>query len=107
MFDTVGGAALLDSALALTRYGGTVVLFAHARAGECAGFELNALFKHERRVLGSYSGGLEEQSRVFAMMVDGALDPSPLVSHRMPLVDFASGVEIARRRGSLKILFTP
>ncbi|GMQ96275.1 MAG: zinc-dependent dehydrogenase [Gammaproteobacteria bacterium] len=107
VFDTVGSAALLDSALALTRYGGTVVLFAHAPAGECAAFELNTLFKHERRVLGSYSGGLEEQSRVFAMMVDGALDPSPLVSHRMPLVDFASGVAIARRREALKILFTP
>ena len=107
VFDTVGSAALLDSALALTRHGGTVVLFAHAPAGECAGFELNTLFKHEHRVLGSYSGGLEDQSRVFAMMVDGALDPSPLVSHRMPLVDFASGVEIARRREALKILFTP
>ncbi len=107
VFDTVGSAALLDSALALTRYGGTVVLFAHAPAGERAAFELNALFKHERRVLGSYSGGLEEQSRVFAMMVDGALDPSPLVSHRMPLADFASGVAIAQRREALKILFTP
>jgi L-iditol 2-dehydrogenase len=86
VFDTVGGAALLDSALALTRYGGTVVLFAHAPADERAGFELNTLFKHERSVLGSYSGGLDEQSRIFSLMVDGALDPSPLVSHRLPLV---------------------
>jgi threonine dehydrogenase-like Zn-dependent dehydrogenase len=58
-------------------------------------------------VLGSYSGGLDEQSRIFSLMVDGALDPSPLVSHRLPLVDFAAGVAIARRRESLKILFTP
>jgi len=107
VFDTVGGAALLDSALALTRYGGSVVLFAHAPADEHAGFELNTLFKHERRVLGSYSGGLDEQSRIFSLMVDGVLDPSPLVSHRLPLVDFAAGVAIARRRKSLKILFTP
>lgn len=107
VFDTVGGAALLDSALDLTRYGGSVVLFAHAGAGESAGFELNALFKHERRVLGSYSGGLDEQSRIFSLMVDGSLDPSPLVSHRLPLADFATGVAIARRRESLKILFTP
>jgi len=107
VFDTVGGAALLDSALALTRYGGSVVLFAHAPAEERAEFELNTLFKHERRVLGSYSGGLDEQSRIFSLMVDGVLDPSPLVSHRLPLVDFAAGVAIARRRESLKILFTP
>lgn len=107
VFDTVGGAALLDSALALSRYGGSVILFAHAPADERAGFALNTLFKQERRVLGSYSGGLDEQSRVFSLMVDGVLDPSPLVSHRLPLVDFAAGVDIARRRESLKILFTP
>jgi len=107
VFDTVGGAALLDSALALSRYGGSVILFAHAPADERAGFALNTLFKQERRVLGSYSGGLDEQSRVFSLMVDGVLDPSPLVSHRLPLVDFAAGVAIARRRESLKILFTP
>lgn len=107
VFDTVGGAEALASALAHARSGGTVVLFAHARAGERAGFELNDLFKREHRVLGSYSGGLDDQARVFQMMVDGVLDPSPLVSHRLPLEAFAQGVEIARRRESLKILFTP
>ncbi len=107
VFDTVGGGAALDSALALTRRAGTVVLFAHAPEGERAGFELNALFKHERRVLGSYSGGLEEQARVFAMMTEGMLDPTPLISHRLPLEDFATGVDIARRGEALKILFTP
>ena len=107
VFDTVGGAALLDAALSLTRHGGAVLLFAHAAAGERAGFELNALFKHERRILGSYSGGLDDQSRVFAMLRDGSLDPSQLVSHRLPLAEFATGLAIARRREALKILFTP
>lgn len=107
VFDTVGGSALLASALALIRRGGTVVLFAHAPAAETAGFELNDVFKHEQRVLGSYSGGLDEQARVFRLMVDGVLDPSALVSHRLPLEDFATGIDIARRREALKILFTP
>jgi L-iditol 2-dehydrogenase len=107
VFDTVGGAALLDTALALSRQGGTVVLFAHAPEGQRAGFDLNTLFKHEQRVLGSYSGGLEDQSEVFSMMLDGKLDPSPLVSHRLPLADFDAGVEIARQRQALKILFAP
>jgi len=107
VFDTVGGAALLESAIAITRHAGTVVLFAHAGAGERAQFDLNALFKHERRILGSYSGGLDDQAAVFAMMSEGSLDPSPLVSHRLALADFASGVEMARRREALKILFAP
>jgi L-iditol 2-dehydrogenase len=107
IFDTVGGAPLLDAALALTRPGGAVVLFAHAQKGERAAFELNTVFKHEQRIFGSYSGALEEQSEVFSMMLDGTLDPSALVSHRLPLVDFDAGVDIARRRQALKILFTP
>jgi threonine dehydrogenase-like Zn-dependent dehydrogenase len=107
VFDTVGGAALLDGALALTRHAGTAVLFAHAGAGERAHFDLNALFKHERRILGSYSGGLDDQATVFAMMRRGSLDPTPLVSHRLALTDFAAGVDIARRREALKILFAP
>lgn len=107
VFDTVGGAPLLDAALALSRQGGTVVLFAHAPDAERAGFDLNALFKREQRILGSYSGGLEDQSQVFSMMLDGTLDPSPLVSHRLPLTDFDVGVDIARRRQALKILFAP
>ncbi len=107
VFDTVGGAALLEIALAHARHGGAVLLFAHAAAGERAGFDLNALFKHERRILGSYSGGLDDQSRVFSMMLDGSLDPSPLVSHRLALADFSTGLAAARRREALKILFTP
>ncbi|NIR61171.1 MAG: zinc-binding dehydrogenase, partial [Gammaproteobacteria bacterium] len=107
VFDTVGGSGPLESALALTRAGGAAILFAHAPDGERAGFDLNTLFKHERRIMGTYSGGLHEQSRVFDLMVDRKLDPSPLVSHRMRLAAFADGVDIARRREALKILFTP
>ena len=107
VFDTVGGAPLLEAALALTRQGGTVVLFAHAPEADHAGFDLNGLFKREQRILGSYSGGLEDQSQIFSMMLAGTLDPSPLVSHRLALADFDAGVDIARRRQALKILFTP
>jgi len=106
VFDTVGGAAATTSAVALTRHGGTIVLFAHAPAGECAAFELNDLFKHEQRILGTYSGGLDEQAEVFRLMIEGRLDPTPLVSHRLPLDAFATGVELARRREALKVVFT-
>jgi len=105
-FDTVGGAAALDAALALTREGGSVVLFAHARCRERAAFDLNALFRSERRVLGSYSAATGEQARVFAHLARGALDPSPLVSHRLDLARFADGVELARAREALKVVFT-
>ena len=107
VFDTVGGAGPLRAALALTRQGGTVVLFAHAPDGQAADFDLNDLFKYERRVLGTYSGAVREQDQVFDLIASGALDPTPLVTHKMPLDDFQTGLDLVRQRKALKVLFTP
>jgi L-iditol 2-dehydrogenase len=107
VFDTVGGAALLEQAVELTREGGTVVLFAHAATGEAAGFDLNTLFKSERRLLGTYSGSLAEQDRVWQLMLAGRLDPTPLVTSRMPLDRFDEAVHLMRGREALKVLLTP
>ncbi len=107
VFDTVGGAETLEAGLALSRRGGTVVLFAHAPEGATAGFEINALFKSERRLLGSYSGALQEQAEVFDLLCSGALDPTPLITHSLPLDAFAEGVALARRQQALKVVFTP
>jgi len=106
VFDTVGGAGPLASALALTREGGAVVLFAHAGDGEPASFLINDLFKYERRLLGSYSGGPAEQAQVFDLMCARRLDPAPLVSHRLALDDFQEGVRLARERVATKVVFT-
>lgn len=110
VFDTVGGAERAATALALTRHGGTVVLFAHsegAEGGERAGFELNALFKSERRLLGTYSSTLADQREAYRLLVAGRLDPSPLVSHRLPLSRLAEGVALAGERRALKVLLYP
>ncbi len=107
VFDTAGGARALSAGVELSRAGGSLVVFAHAREGERADFEINALFKRERRVLGTYSGGLKEQAMVFQMLVSGAFDPTPLVTHRLPLEQFDRGVALARAGQALKVLFTP
>lgn len=105
VFDTVGGARTLKAALELTREGGSVVLFAHAAQHEAADFDLNSLFKYERRVLGSYSGGPAEQARVFELMCGRVLDPAVLISHRLPLSQFAHGVQLAVAREAMKVVF--
>ncbi|MGI9464021.1 MAG: zinc-dependent alcohol dehydrogenase [Aestuariivirgaceae bacterium] len=107
VFDTVGGSPVLQAALDLTRHGGSVMLFAHAPPDAPAPVDLNNIFKYERRIIGTYSGALGEQKRIFDMICDGLLDPSPLVTHTMPLDDFAHGVELASNRCALKVLFTP
>ena len=107
VFDTVGGARLLEAGLALSRQGGAVVLFAHAPNGQRADFDLNDLFRFERRIIGTYSGALSEQEAVFTLIASGRLNPTPLVSHTMPLDDFALGYSLAKSCQALKILFTP
>jgi len=107
VFDTVGGAGPLESALALSRPGGAVVLFAHADSGERAGFDLNAFFKSERRLLATYSSALAEQREIYRLLVSGRLDPSPLVTHRLPLSSFMAAVEMARERRAVKVLLVP
>ncbi len=107
VFDTVGGDATLRAGIDLTRPGGSVVLFAHAPEGASAGFDLNTLFKTERRIVATYSGALKEQAAIFDLLVSGALDPAPLVTHTMPLDDFDKGVALVVERKALKVLFTP
>ena len=107
VFDTVGGAKTLEEGIQLTRKGGTVILFAHAPDGARADFDINTLFKYERRIIGTYSGGLAEQEDIFEMICSAALDPAPLVTHRLPLSEFERGVALVRERAALKVLFTP
>ena len=107
VFDTVGGGGTVNAGLHMARDGGSLVLFAHAGENERAGFDLNAFFKREQRVIATYSGALDEQRRIFELICDGALDPSPLVTHIMPLDDFDIGVDLTVRRKALKVLYTP
>ena len=107
VFDTVGGNRTLQAGLDLSRQGGSIVLFAHAGEGERADFDLNDLFKYERRILGTYSGAVKEQVGIFELITSGALDPTPLVTHSMPLNEFQKGVDLVRQQKALKVLFTP
>jgi threonine dehydrogenase-like Zn-dependent dehydrogenase len=39
--------------------------------------------------------------------VSGRLDPSPLVTHRLPLSRFQEALDLARERRALKVLLVP
>ena len=83
------------------------MLFAHAPEQATAGFNLNLVFKFERRIVGTYSAALKEQAEIFELVGNGKLDPSTLVTHKLPLDDFERGVSLVRKRQALKVLFTP
>ena len=106
-FDTVGGSMTLKDGLLLTRHGGSLVLFAHAPEKNLAKINLNSVFKYERRIIGTYSASIKEQSEIFELLVNGVLNPSPLVTHTMPLDEFTYRLELVRNQQALKIVFTP
>ena len=58
-------------------------------------------------MIGAYSGSPAEQQRVLDMMIRGALDPTPLVTHRLPLDRACEAVDLCRRRAALKVLLHP
>lgn len=105
-FDTVGSPALLAPASRLLRSGGTLVLFAHFAAGD-AGDVHQALFTEERRLVGTYSGALDEQERVFELLADGRFDPRPLITHHVALERFEEALQLVRDPRSLKIVIEP
>ena len=107
VFDTAGGCEALDVCLQLGRRGSTVVLFAHAETGELPGFELNRLFREERRLVGSYSGSVKDQEAAWELMLSGALDASMLVSARVGLDQFDKALELVCSRQALKVLLEP
>jgi len=111
VFDTVGGSRRLREALALLREGGTTVLFAHAsgygQADLRANVPLDYLFKNEQKIVGTYSGSLAEQREIWRLLVEHRLDPTPLVTHHLPLSRFAEAVALAEAQQALKVLLSP
>ncbi len=107
VFDTAGGQEAFDLALDVTRPGGRVVLFAHAARDASVAFDVNRVFRSERQVIGAYSSGPAEQARALDLLLQGKLDPTPLVTHRLPLNRAAEAVELCRRRQTLKVLLHP
>ncbi|MCY3593049.1 MAG: alcohol dehydrogenase catalytic domain-containing protein [Acidobacteria bacterium] len=107
VFDTAGGQRAFDLALEVTRPGGRVVLFAHAARDARVTFDINKVFRSERQVIGAYSGSPAEQTRVLDLLYEGTLDPTPLVTHRLPLDRAAEAVDLCRRRAALKVLLHP
>ncbi len=102
VFDTAGGGEALDLATRLLRPGGAVVLFAHAP--DAPRVDLNQVFHRELRILTTYSSSAADQDEAWALLCAGRLDPTPVVSHRLPLADFERACDLVRSRQALKVM---
>ena len=100
--------SLVPEALALTRPGGRVLLFAHNDPVMQLSFPAAAVGVEEKEILGSYSASIKEQEESAALVFEGRLPVRELVSHRFPLERIAEALEMAARPAdnTLKVVIT-
>jgi 2-desacetyl-2-hydroxyethyl bacteriochlorophyllide A dehydrogenase len=103
--DAVGHPAALDLALRLVRKAGTVV--AVGVYAEPCEFPMGLTWIKAATLRTGHANVIAHVDRVLAMMAAGTLDPSPLVTHHLPLEQAAEGYAIFDRREALKIVLTP
>lgn len=100
---------IVEQAVAATRPGGRVMLFAQTSPQESFTLDGAGVGKGERMIFGSYSASVELQRQSAETVWREDFPVEELISHRLPLAELQRGMELARRpsEGSLKILVCP
>lgn len=101
--------ALVAEALALTRPGGRVVLFAHNDPQMRMEVPAAPIGIEEKELAGSYSASIELQAESARLVFSRALPVADLISHRFPLDRIGDALRLAARPDghSLKVVVAP
>jgi L-iditol 2-dehydrogenase len=105
----VASPAALNDALALTRPGGRVLLFAQNDPKMRIEFPAAAVGVEEMEILGSYSAAVDRQEESARLIFSRRLPVRELISHRFSLEDIHQGLQLAARPvgDSLKVVIRP
>jgi L-iditol 2-dehydrogenase len=103
---TAGGAAVLPWAAARLRDGGTLHSFAGG-PGEALPLPLETLYHRELTVTATYSSSPADLAEAFALLTQGRVRVDGLITHRLPLAELATGVELMRTQRAMKVYVTP
>jgi len=103
--DAVGHPDALDLAIRLARKAGTVVAIG-VYAEPCR-VHMGLIWIKALTLKSGHANVIGHVDRVLGMLAAGTLDPTPLVTHHLPLDDAAQAYEIYDRREALKIVLTP
>jgi 2-desacetyl-2-hydroxyethyl bacteriochlorophyllide A dehydrogenase len=103
--DAVGHPDALDLAIRLARKAGTVVAIG-VYAEPCQ-VHMGLVWIKALTLKSGHANVIGHVDRVLAMLEAGSLDPSPLVTHHMPLEDAPEAYAVYDRREALKIVLAP
>jgi L-iditol 2-dehydrogenase len=105
----VSAPAIVEQAIACSRPGARILLFAQTSAAERIEASGADICAGERTLFGCYSASVDLQAESARLVFDGNLPLDELISHRLPLVKIRSGFDLALHPGpkSLKIIVQP
>jgi 2-desacetyl-2-hydroxyethyl bacteriochlorophyllide A dehydrogenase len=103
--DAVGHPDAFDLAIRLARKAGTVV--AIGVYAEPAQVHMGLIWIKALTIKSGHANVIGHVDRVLSMLQAGSVDPTPLVTHHMPLDDAAEAYAIYDRREALKIVLQP
>ena len=103
--DAVGHPDAFDLAIRLARKAGTVV--AIGVYAEPAKVHMGLIWIKALTIKSGHANVIGHVDRVLSMLQAGSVDPTPLVTHHMPLDDAAEAYAVYDRREALKIVLQP
>ncbi len=99
----------VQSAQAIIRRGGRVLLFAQTVPGEMISVDASRICVEEKQLIGSYSASVDLQSKAAHLLFTRRVNVARLVSHRFALDLLPEGIQLASHpsEDSLKVIIQP
>ena len=106
VIDATGAISAIEDGLRRVSRGGTFLVFGVAPAEARARFSPFRVYNDEITVVGSMAV-LHSFGRAVELLASGAIDPEPLLTHRLPLDSYEDAIARVRAGEGLKIQLSP
>jgi threonine dehydrogenase-like Zn-dependent dehydrogenase len=106
--EAAGSTFLMEQSLTYVRKGGTLLWFGVPKRDAAVSLPAFTIFEKGLFILSSYTS-VRNSIQAVRLLESGRIDVSRLVSHQLPLEEFAKGVETIERgvEGVLKVVILP
>jgi 2-desacetyl-2-hydroxyethyl bacteriochlorophyllide A dehydrogenase len=104
--EAVGSEAALTSALAMARPRGNIVVVG-AHQAEAMPFSTRSAFGRELTLKFVVGDPISARDRIIALLEAGRLDPTQIISHRLPLAQAKAAYALFDRREAIKVVLLP
>ena len=105
VFEATGIASTINQGLQMVRRGGKVMVIGIHK--DNATFDTIDLVRQQKSLIGVYGYDKITWRRCLKLMSSGKLDPTPIITHRMPFSQGEQGFELAANKTAAKVVFVP